>query len=136
MNLIKWKEDYSVGVKELDKQHQKLIELINNFNLLVEEHEKLNEIPSLIDKLFDYMEEHLKTEEGYMKKYNYPNYEEHVAEHENFFVNNIKSFRNKSKEKKLISSIEIMDFLTNWFVEHIQITDKEYTKFFNELGIT
>ncbi len=29
MQTINWKEDYSVGVEQLDKQHQRLIDLIN-----------------------------------------------------------------------------------------------------------
>ena len=33
MDLIRWEEKYSVGVSEIDNQHQQLFTLLNNFIL-------------------------------------------------------------------------------------------------------
>ena len=32
MNLIEWKDEFSVGVPSIDYEHQQLIELINQLN--------------------------------------------------------------------------------------------------------
>jgi len=35
MDLIRWEEKYSVGVREIDNQHQQLFTLLNNFNYTI-----------------------------------------------------------------------------------------------------
>jgi hemerythrin-like metal-binding protein len=69
------------------------------------------------------------------KKYNYPDSDKHVEEH-NSFRDYVKEFNNKYQQKKnLAVTVEILNFLTDWLRNHIKKSDKEYSKFFNELGV-
>jgi len=75
MNKIKWKKEFSVGIKKLDNQHKKIIKILNQFlTINPGEHGKggnEKEIEKILDNLLEYIKEHFRTEEEYMLKYDY-----------------------------------------------------------------
>ena len=67
---LEWEEKYSVGVVEIDNQHKRMFEIINELfeainNKIIEE--KLDKI---IAKVVDYKDFHFTTEEKYFKEFN------------------------------------------------------------------
>lgn len=62
MAIITWSQDYSVGVEELDKQHQRLIALINKlFALYTERKFTQTDVEPIFKELMDYADEHFST---------------------------------------------------------------------------
>ena len=81
MSYIYWKDEYSVGIKLFDDQHKNMFGFINDLNDAiagVEEHAVLRRI---LKDLIDYTKTHFRDEEQNLKKYDYPGYSEHKAEH-------------------------------------------------------
>lgn len=72
MELIKWTENLSVGVKELDNEHKKLIDLLNQLYTGMKNREENKVIKSILDDLVNYTLSHFAHEEKYFKQYNYP----------------------------------------------------------------
>ncbi|MBU1099403.1 MAG: bacteriohemerythrin [Bacteroidetes bacterium] len=134
MSLIDWKDDLSVQIVEIDNQHKKLLNLINELHDAMKTGKAKDVLESIIQKLISYTKSHFATEEKYFKQFNYPLTNEHIKEH-NDFVNNVSDFQEKFKAGKLGLSIEIMKFLTTWISKHIQETDKAYSEFFIENGV-
>jgi hemerythrin len=134
MAIIEWNESFSVFIESIDYQHKTLFNLINGFydNLKKESNQEAQ--ISLILGLQDYMTIHFNKEEHLMKKYEYPNFDSHKREHNNF-INNVDSYLEKIKSGKLLISIEITNYIKNWISSHIMNTDKAYAIFFAERGV-
>ena len=75
---MKWNDEYSIGIVEIDEQHKKLFELSEIFNEATE----INEIKDILLFLEEYMQFHFNTEESMMRKYNYELIEEHKKLHD------------------------------------------------------
>ncbi len=137
MAFIKWDMSYSVGVKMIDAQHQKLFALINNFyNSVKMKTENLEPVDSALQDLFSYIDFHFKTEEKYFEEFGYEKTEEHKKQHK-FYEDKIKDLNEryqKTKNEQEISE-EIINFIKDWISNHIKISDKEYKICFNEHGL-
>lgn len=128
-----WKSSYSVGIDKFDADHKKL------FELMLDMYKALNHLPgkeearAVLEQLKDYTESHFSAEEALMKKHDYPGYEEHCAQHEEM-KQKINEFQEKFEDENVEVSKDILRYLESWLRNHIFITDKQYTDFFNSRG--
>ena len=131
---MKWSDNLSVQVKEIDQQHQKLIELINNLHEAMLQKQTKQVISKILDELAAYTVYHFQNEERYMEKFNYSGLLSHKIEHESF-VNKVEEFQKNYEAGKLGLSMEIMAFLKDWVSNHIMGTDKKYSETFHQNGL-
>ncbi|RLD63501.1 MAG: hemerythrin [Bacteroidetes bacterium] len=132
--FVLWNEKYNTGIKEIDDQHKVLVKILNRlYESFVDRttNEKLKEV---IQEMSKYTEYHFGAEEKYFKEFNYPNTDEHVAEHQSF-VEKIKVFQKDMEEGKVSVTFQLMNFLRSWLIEHINGTDKKYISLFKEKGL-
>lgn len=129
MEYIKWTEDLSVGVNLFDDEHKRLFELVNNLNQLIMVGDKAAALEKALAGLIDYTKYHFKNEEGIMKKHGYPAFDKHKIEHDKLTAK-VEDFYTRLNEGKANFSLELIKFLQDWLVNHIQGTDKEYKSFF------
>ena len=134
MALFEWKDTYSVKVGVFDKQHRILIDTLNELHEAMLARKSDAILSEIIKTLINYTNFHFSFEENYMKNYNYPGYADQKKSHDNF-VARVKDFQQQLAEGKLMLSMEIMNFLKDWLKNHIMVTDKKYSSFFNEKGI-
>jgi len=134
MAIFTWNNELSVGIESIDRQHMKLVEMINEFYEKIRDKSSSDLISSLIKKMREYALLHFATEEKLFTRLNYPATEEHVNEHKKF-VDKVMDLEERYKAGTVILSFEITNFLKDWLVNHIQGTDKEYAGFFMERGI-
>ena len=111
--------------KHIDEQHQKLIELTNELidNSNAEFNSRL--ISESLDELMKYSKYHFEDEERLMRKCKYPDYEQHVKEHE-WFVLRISSFCLDVIEHKQSVTEEMIHFLSAWLLDHFAVKDQQY----------
>jgi hemerythrin len=137
---IPWNSSYSVNVKEIDEQHKKLLEMINNLADITLSESKVptdderNKLENILNELIRYTEYHFSTEEDYFDEFDYENADSHKKEHKKF-VEKIKEFMKRFRNKEASISFELINFLQDWLIDHIMGTDKKYTKCFNEHGL-
>ena len=79
---IPWKEEYRIGIDDIDKQHMKIFETINKLYAFEPYQETKENIRTVLYDFSDYMNTHFKDEEKYMLSINYPFLEEHKKLHE------------------------------------------------------
>lgn len=132
--MLAWNDNYSVNVLELDKHHQRIMQMINSLNEAIIHNHSDDIIEQVLDNLVDYAVYHFGAEEDYFEKFNYPKTDEHVAEHESF-IKKISGLKIDYLNHKKIDAIELLNFLQNWFLHHIQELDHEYSKFLNKNGL-
>ncbi len=134
MALIKWNDGLSVDVAMIDKQHQKLIDMINELHDAMRQGKGSAVLGRILNGLISYTDSHFKTEEKYFDQFGYPDTEAHKKAHE-AFVRKVSDFRDGFEQGRTGLSIEIMNFLSDWLRQHIQGVDKKYGPFFNEHGL-
>lgn len=134
MVLITWNSDYSVGIKQIDEQHKQLIAMINQLHLSMMKGEGSKVLDTIVVAMLNYTKTHFSTEEIYMQRFNYEGMEEHKKIHKEF-IDKVADFEKKVSNGELGVSMEVMNFLKDWLLNHIQGTDKKYTKCFYDHGL-
>lgn len=134
MPLISWNESLSVGVAEIDQQHQKLIAIINDLNDAMRQGKSKDVMSKIISGLISYTQTHFGTEENYFAKFQYPDTAAHKAEHAKFVAKAV-DFRSGFDSGKIGLSVEVLNFLSDWLTNHIKGTDKKYGPFLNQHGL-
>jgi len=134
MALIQWDSTFSVNVAEIDKQHQKLIEFINNLNDAMKQGKGKDVLANIINELSNYATSHFAFEEGYFDKFGYPAAASHKLDHSNF-VKKVSEFKNGFDSGQVALTVTVMNFLKDWLKNHIQGIDKKYSSFFNDKGL-
>jgi hemerythrin len=79
---LEWSDDLSVGMSEIDQNHQRFITLIGDLNLAIVDRKELAEIRNRLQLLFDYAEQEFSSEDELLRHLDYPDVESHVREHE------------------------------------------------------
>ncbi len=123
--FIVWCDDFSVNVPAMDTQHQKLVKLVNQLYSAMKKQKSTQQVGEIIDELAKYTVEHFSSEEEYMAKVNFDGLEQHKVVHRQF-VQKVKEFEQEYMNGKVTLSIEIMNFLKDWLLNHIAKMDKQY----------
>lgn len=125
--MIKWKNDYELGVSHIDEQHKKLFEIAYNaYKLLINDFftDKYDKIMEILEELKEYTVFHFKSEEEYMLSIGYKKFLSHKVEHENFInkINNIDLTKIDLNQDESVK--EILEFIVDWIDKHILNMDK------------
>ncbi len=134
MKTINWRDEFSVGVAEMDQQHKKLLAIINR---LVDEQKVLTDpktIADLLTGMIDYADEHFRAEEFLMAEYGYDRKTEQEAAHQ-AFIEKTQSFCLASDFGPNILSEALLNYLGTWLVAHILTEDMQYKAFFKSKGV-
>ena len=130
-----WTEELSVGVTALDNDHKKMIAILNELHDGIMAGHKREILTSVFDHLLDYSKFHFANEEELFAKINYPFAPAHKREHLSF-VTRIENLNARSKKAPAaLIDLELMSFLRNWLVTHIQGSDRQYGPHLNAKGI-
>ncbi|WP_106003014.1 bacteriohemerythrin [Magnetospirillum gryphiswaldense] len=125
--MIKLTPDLLIGNTTIDKDHEKLITIINDF---LEHSKSLNNAKLMSDTLkalLDYTKFHFEREERIQKECMYPYHDMHLHEH-NALVMQIQDmartyFIEKSKPLDQHSVNILNQFLKTWLIDHIKKFD-------------
>jgi len=127
-------ETYSVKVREIDEQHKKLIGMINELHEKMKEGKGKDILQKIILGLVDYTKYHFTYEEKLFVNLGYPETLLHKKNHEKL-LQQVNDYFKKIESNQTISTVEVMNFLRDWLLNHIQSMDQKYTPFFNAKGI-
>ena len=134
MALIEWDNSLSIGVSEIDRQHQQLVKMINELNDAMLSGKGREALRTIINGLISYTDTHFTTEERYFDQFDYSEADQHKGEHE-AFVRKVSEFRDGYESGQIGLSISIMNFLSSWLTTHIKGSDKKYAPMFTANGV-
>ncbi|MEW6520699.1 MAG: bacteriohemerythrin [Thermodesulfobacteriota bacterium] len=132
--FISFSSEFSVGIAEIDEQHRKIMDYINQIHAAVKKDLPAGEIKKILGDLATFTVDHFANEERYFARFKYPDERKHKAIHEKLLgrVSGIISQINEGKE---VNFIDVLTFLKEWLQTHILIEDKQYGPFLNQHGI-
>ncbi|MEE8366199.1 MAG: bacteriohemerythrin [Gammaproteobacteria bacterium] len=131
---IKWKDEYSVGIESIDRQHKKLLNLINSLQTAV--YFSTGEVfeRETMDELVDYTKTHFSYEEGLMEQHGYPEFESHRVQHQEMIAR-VEEVLAEYKQDRDTAMKNATIFLKDWLINHINGTDKQYSSFLIGKGV-
>ena len=122
---ILWKPFYSVGDPSLDAQHKQILAMVSELYAAMERGEDCAVLEKILDRLCEYANTHFKYEEQIMQEHGYPHFAEHKALHDRLRKRTTDLRANLS----LLTAPDLLRFLKQWWIGHIQGKDKDYTPY-------
>jgi hemerythrin len=123
-----WTDELSVGVDVIDKDHKKLLSLLNEMNYIIDADVITNKgaIESVLSEIIDYTNYHFDREEMLMAACDYPELESHKQAHETLKGQGQRFMDNFNHDSTSFDPTVVRLFLRNWLVDHIMGMDKDY----------
>ncbi len=125
MGFVTWEQDLSVGVNQMDRDHQELIRLMNELFDINEKTPSTPNITQAMDKLISFTKKHFADEEAHMFAINYPGYDSHKLIHEDLLGKLARHYDDYRKVGGKLPNT-IFSFLKLWLTAHIKGVDKKY----------
>ncbi len=133
-HMIEWNDKYSLNISLIDEQHKKLFEIINKAIIAEKNSKVANDVLGILDEMTEYALKHFETEERYMKDFNFSEYQAHRNEHIDF-TNNTIDYKNRVVGGNFQIINVILEYLKQWLVNHIHVTDRQYIDCFKKNGL-
>ncbi|HEB50248.1 MAG TPA: bacteriohemerythrin [Desulfobulbus sp.] len=128
MLLIKWRDSYSVGIDQIDQEHKKLVELINEVFIVVRDKGHAETLNSAVDTLVEYTGYHFAAEEKAMEEARYPDLDKHREEHQRL-EKEVVGFQQRLAVEGDAIRTEFYHFLRDWLIHHIVECDMLYSAY-------
>jgi hemerythrin-like metal-binding protein len=130
---IVWRDEYSVSDDSVDMQHKRIIGMLNGVFALVKKGSSREEMERLLTDLKTYTETHFEYEEKMMRMAGYPEIKRHESAHKTMAEKTVALCLVQQKSATGIMPDEVLDFLKDWWVNHIRGVDTLYAPFLSEL---
>lgn len=135
MGAICWNQGMCLGNERIDQQHKKLTDLINELYQAFTAGRDKDILAQLIREVSAYCLYHFSDEEKLMAEIGYPDAEHHTAQHRTFVLKTVDFLVDAADGKEDIS-LEMLDFLTDWWIGHIQGTDMRLGEHLKARGLS
>jgi hemerythrin len=121
---LQWTPDLSVGYPHIDAQHQELIRRFNDLLEACRTGRGRAEVSRLCEFLDDYVVSHFSQEEELMTRRDYPDREEHFAQHR-YFKEKLKDLKRTLATDGANTPLVITTnkTLLDWILRHIKQVD-------------
>ena len=135
MPLVEWNDSYSVKIREMDSQHLKLVQIINDLHDAMLAGKANDVLTKLLRDLVSYTKTHFAAEEKHLERHGYADLSVQKREHA-FFVDKLTKLQDDFESGRFGVSMEMMKFLKDWLLNHIKGTDMKYVPFLTAKGMS
>ena len=131
--LIELNPEYYIGIDMIDQEHKQLFDYASEaYELLQEEFtpDKYDHIDAILQKLRDYTAKHFADEEAYMESIQYKKIFTQKIQHQEF-IKKLDEFidqHEKDEENQDEQIMDILNYLTDWLINHILHVDGQIPK--------
>lgn len=115
--LLEWDDALALGDENIDRQHKRLVEIINHLHSRLDSPDRDAEVMKCLTAMYLHAKEHFFDEEAFMERVNSPDRENHAALHRDFVQRT-----NSLTDTCLLDAVpceELLNFLVSWFREHV-----------------
>ncbi len=126
---VQWSDELSVGVPQMDEQHQRWIDILNSFYDAIERGDRKEAVSHLFQGVEEYTSFHFGAEEQFMAEIGYPDLEAHRKVHQGL-IEQVQSARARYEQGDRKAARELAAFVLSWLYTHIAKTDKKYGEYY------
>ncbi|MGO9569373.1 MAG: bacteriohemerythrin [Desulfomonilaceae bacterium] len=125
MGFFVWKDSFNIGNAEIDLQHRSFLETLNEYYEITFGGKKDTVDKELVNKLKTYAATHFRFEEDLMQSVGYKAIERHRKQHR-YFESLVLDFESAHLQGKTQTLMTAVEFLRDWFLNHILDEDKKF----------
>jgi len=129
---LEWDDALALGDENIDRQHKRLVEIINELHSHLDAPDRDALVMKCLTAMYLHAKEHFFDEEAYMDRVGYPEKERHAELHRNFVQRT-----NALTDTCLLDAMpceELLNFLVNWFREHVAGEDAKIIAYARNQG--
>ena len=123
--MVEWKDEYSTGVEEIDRQHRDLFDMVNKLEGMIENKVEFGpEVDMLMGFLKAYTQSHFMYEEMCMRTRMCPTKEKNEKAHKHFlefFGEFMTEYQFQGSNLDML--VRLHKVLTEWLINHIMRID-------------
>jgi hemerythrin len=131
---MSWGSSPTIGVRLLDQQHDVLHEAINELGVAIANGARKEELRERLERLLDFTRRHFQAEEIMMERYEYPERDEHMCEHQHIMTQ-IEDAARAMENGDSTHLRALTGFLRRWLTTHMEGLDQECGEWLNRQGI-
>lgn len=131
---LEWSPSYSTGVSKYDEQHKVLFNMINDLADAMQQKKSKETVGRVLNGLAEYTVNHFADEERSFAQTNYPEEAMHKQLHKKL-VDQVVALIGKFNAGEPLITQDVINFLQDWLINHIQGVDKKYGPHLNKGGI-
>ncbi len=114
-DLITWDETIQFGFDNIDRQHHRLVDLINRLHHAMRNRAGKTVLGTILEELAQYTKQHFEEEERTMEKAGYADLDNHKRLHEKL-VGQILDFKGRFESGSATVTMDLMAFLSDWLI--------------------
>jgi hemerythrin len=122
MSLIKWKDEFNLGIDEVDNEHRDLVALINALHEAMLAGAGRADILEGISQIYTLVSAHFEREEAFMRESRYMAYAEHKEDHE-VLLDDLREIIEQVRSGGGYAEARLSADLQYWFSEHFRTHD-------------
>jgi hemerythrin len=123
--MFEWNNSYAIGIASIDAQHRTLFELSAKLHQAMSAGQGKAAVGPILERLLQYTKAHFAAEERLMRLHDYPDFPTHKAQHD-ALTKQVADFSAKFNSGQAAITVQLLQFLKNWLVDHIKGTDLKY----------
>ena len=132
--IFQWRDAYNTNIKEMDEHHQQLFQMANRLFEEIHSGKDKSVLAETLDFLIHYTEEHFSKEEKMMEDYDFPEYEDHIKQHERLIFE-VQEMKDKYAAGEIQMDMRLVNFLKDWIINHILTEDRKYGPYLHDKGL-
>jgi len=124
MSLIEWKDEFGVGVTEVDLEHRDLIDLINDLHAVMGAGATQDKVVDTLGEIYTQISAHFALEEKFMRNSKYPAYPSHKEDHE-ILLDQLRDIMDRVEDDGSFDEERLSAELEKWFSDHFRTHDSK-----------
>ena len=132
--LVTWTHASMVGVEAMDGEHAIMMDAMNELRSALVSGARQAQSNELMNKLIELTRMHFRNEEHLLERFGFPGLAQHSAEHERLLAQLQESFH-RLQQAETVSMGELLCFLHDWFLDHVEGLDQQYGPWLNARGV-
>ena len=119
MSLLEWRDDFRIGIDEVDHEHEQLIGLINALHAALGADRSPERIEAFLGEIYARISAHFALEEKDMQTRAYPERPDHKADHERL-LDDLRDIMDEVHDHGVPDDARFSQRLAAWFGDHFR----------------